>query len=549
MKEFETDIVIIGGGVGGVAAALAALDRGCRVILTEQTDWLGGQLTSQLVPSDEHFFIEKDGSNTSYRRFRDALRDYYRTWYPLTEEARADPHLNPGAAWVSPISVEPRVAVAVIDSLLQPYRASDRLTVLLQHRPVAAETIGDHVVSITVSDATGEQTVLRAPMFLDATELGDVLDLAGVEHVSGRESRDQTGEPGAAETADPTDMQGVTWCFVMDHIDGEDHTIDRPVDYEFYRDWTPPHRNGVPTLDWRAGINKDGSARREDLMTVNPDDDPFAVDVDHRNMGRHAELWTYRRIAARRQFQPGFFASDIIVVNWPANDYVGGPLFGVPDAADHWGRAKALSASLLYWLQTEAPRPDGGTGWPGLRLRPDISGTPDGFAMYPYIRESRRISAVTTIREQDVSLQLLGDRGARVYHDSVGVGHYYWIDRHPGTKGTTWDGGIPQPFEIPLGALLPVRMRNLLPAAKNIGTTQITNGCYRLHPVEWSIGEAAGALAAFVTTRKTETHAVRENRGLLEDFLGDLERGGVQRHWPDGLRWSKTPMNREEKIS
>ena len=53
------------------------------------------------------------------------------------------------------------------------------------------------------------------------------------------------------------------------------------------------------------------------------------------------------------------------------------------------------------------------------------------------------------------------------------------------------------PFQIPLGALIPQRVENLLPAGKNIGTTHITNGCYRLHPVEWNIGEAAGALAAF----------------------------------------------------
>ena len=46
-----------------------------------------------------------------------------------------------------------------------------------------------------------------------------------------------------------------------------------------------------------------------------------------------------------------------------------------------------------------------------------------------------------------------------------------------------------------------LRMRNLLPACKNIGTTHITNGCYRLHPVEWNIGEAAGVLAAEAMVR------------------------------------------------
>ena len=42
-------------------------------------------------------------------------------------------------------------------------------------------------------------------------------------------------------------------------------------------------------------------------------------------------------------------------------------------------------------MQTEAPRADGKAGWPGLKLRHDQSGTEDGLAMYPYIRESRRI--------------------------------------------------------------------------------------------------------------------------------------------------------------
>ncbi len=39
-------------------------------------------------------------------------------------------------------------------------------------------------------------------------------------------------------------------------------------------------------------------------------------------------------------------------------------------------------------------------------------------------------------------------------------------------------------FQIPPGALIPRRIENLLPACKNLGTTHITNGCFRLHPVE-----------------------------------------------------------------
>jgi hypothetical protein len=88
------------------------------------------------------------------------------------------------------------------------------------------------------------------------------------------------------------------------------------------------------------------------------------------------------------------------------------------------------------------------------------------------------------------------------------------------------------PFEIPLGSLIPRRTGNLLAAAKNIGTTHISNGAYRLHPVEWNIGEAAGTLAAFCLDRSTTPHAVRESDELLADYQRRLARSGVEIHWP-----------------
>lgn len=544
--ELQTDIAILGGGVGGVAAALAALEAGKRVVLTDPTSWLGGQLTSQLVPSDEHRYIEDDGANASYRSFRDAIRDYYRVHYPLTERARADRHLNPGHAWVSPISVDPRVIVEVIEQRLQPYRSADRLVVLMETEPVAVESQGDRVTAVTVrvtgGDGAGVEHTIAAPYFLDATELGDLLELGGIEHVSGRESQEMTGEPGAWPTADPTDMQGVTWCFAVDHLAGEDHTIDRPVDYEYWRDLRPHQLDGRPILSMGDDLRPDGEPVRPDgspgrRWRLTPNLDGDEIDLDHRIMGTWNELWNYRRIAARRQFAPGFYRSDVVVVNWPQNDYVGGPLFGVPDAAHHWDQAKALSRATLYWLQTDAPRPDGGTGWPGLRLRADVAGTADGFAMYPYIRESRRIRALHTIVEQEVSTIYRGDGGAERYPDTIGVGHYFWIDRHHTTGDGRGAGGLPHPFEIPLRSLVPQRVRNLLPACKNIGTTQITNGCYRLHPVEWSIGEAAGSLAAYCLDHGTEPHAVVEHPAAVGDFQTHLEQRGVQLRWDRAKRW------------
>src|SRR5512145_1105895 len=85
--ELRADVAVIGGGTGGCAAALAALRNGMRVVMTEETRWVGGQLTSQAVPPDEHPWIESFGCTRAYREYRNGVREYYRRNYPLTAAA------------------------------------------------------------------------------------------------------------------------------------------------------------------------------------------------------------------------------------------------------------------------------------------------------------------------------------------------------------------------------------------------------------------------------------------------------------------------------
>jgi hypothetical protein len=118
-----------------------------------------------------------------------------------------------------------------------------------------------------------------------------------------------------------------------------------------------------------------------------------------------------------------------------------------------------------------------------------------------------------------------------VFADSVGIGSYS-IDLHPSSGGDNYIDFGALPFQIPLGALLPVRMENLLPAGKNIGTTHITNGCYRLHPVEWNIGEAVGALVAHCTTKKLAPRQVRKDAARLKEFQAALTAQGMPLAWP-----------------
>lgn len=529
-RELHADLVIVGGGVGGCAAALAACRSGLRVILTEETDWLGGQLTSQAVPPDEHPWIEQFGCTRSYREFREAVRSFYRAHYPLTSEARARRHLNPGNGWVSRLCHEPRVALAVLHQMLAPYWSGGHLAILLEHVPVSAETDGDRVLAVKLDDRrAGERRTLTAPFFIDATELGDLLALTGTEHVIGAEARHDTGEPHAPPEPDPCDQQAFTWCFVMEYLPGEDHTIERPDEYDFWRAYVPrlePPWPG-PLLSWEASDPRTLQVRR------------LGFDPTQERPG--SNLWTYRRIADAAQFAPGTYRSDLCLVNWPQNDYWLGPLVGVPpeEAARNLARAKQLSLSLLYWMQTEAPRPDGGTGWKGLRLRPDVVGTNDGLAEAPYIREARRLLAEFTVTEQHIGTEarmaLTGkpreEITAERFADSVGIGAYR-IDLHPSTGGRNYLDLSCLPFQIPLGALIPRRVENLLAGAKNLGTTHLTNGAYRLHPVEWTIGEAAGALAAFCHARKAVPRQVRNQAKRLAEFQQTLQRQGLELEWP-----------------
>jgi hypothetical protein len=517
VREIDTDVVVVGGGTGGSAAALAAARLGRRVVVTEPTAWFGGQMTSQAVPPDEHPWIEQFGCTRTWRRFRDGVRACFRDHFPLRAETLVSPRVDLGGALVSRVPCPPEIALKVIEQLMLPEKIAGRLVQLHDRRPIAAEVDGDRVVSITFEHIqSGERIILTGRYFLDATETGDVLPLAGAEYVSGSESRAQTGEPHALERADPLDMQAITWCFAIDYLPGEDHTIERPADYDFWRAYRPPMWPDR-LLSWKAPDPADPARVR-----------PMSLfDTDHA-----FPLWRYRRLIEKSQFLPGTIDSDITAVNWPQNDYFLGPIIEVDEeeAARHLRAARQLSLSLLYWLQTEAPRPEGGQGYPGLRLRGDLMGTEDGLAMAPYVRESRRIRAERTIVEQDLNPELGGPGHFRC-PDTVGVGSYT-IDLHPSTGGRNYLEIPTMPFEIPLSSLIPIRMENLLPAAKNIGTTHITNGCYRLHPVEWNIGEAAGSLAAHCLDRRLTPRQVGAGEERIRTFQTLLEDLGVELHWP-----------------
>ncbi|GAB4517303.1 MAG: FAD-dependent oxidoreductase [Anaerolineae bacterium] len=454
------DIAIIGASTGGCAAALSAEGQ---TVLTEETDWIGGQFTAQGVSApDEHAYIETFGSTRTYADLRAAIRQLYQTRYnapAIMAESVLGPNmpLNPGNGWVSRLCFLPAHGLEVLEGMLS------AAAVWRGETPVSAAVDNGQIKHLTLRSGR----TISARYFLDATDLGDLLPLAGAPFLTGAESQAETGEPHAAPEARPGETQGFTACFAVEYRPGENHIITPPegyADFRHYYTLSPTGRDGQPVIYRMFENSVQGNL-------------PF---------------WSYRRLYDGALLG----GNDIALINWISNDYHGrGLLEDYPRALDE---AKRLSLGFLYWLQTECPRDDGqGEGYPELKLRLDVMGTADGLSKTPYIRESRRIVPLQRVVEQDITAEFNPGARARHFSSSVGIG-WYAMDLHPCVGNPTVSMYAPtKPFQIPLGALIPQGMTNLIAACKNIGTTHLTNGAYRLHPIEWAIGEAAGALASF----------------------------------------------------
>jgi hypothetical protein len=542
--DIHCRILIVGGSAGGTAAALAAAhllsqaEIGSHpVCLIEETSWLGGQLTSQGVCTpDEQRYIETFGATRRYAAFRQAVRDYYRSHYTLTDEAAANPHLNPGNCWVSRLAYEPQVGAEILRTMTQPYEDSGTLRLFFNTRAVACEMDdqnSDTILSVTTIAEDGTAIRFLPRTVLDATDLGDLLPLCGHEGEDwtvGAESRDETGEPDAPEVARPDWVQPFTFPFALEWSPETAATnmIEPPEDYEELKaqqDYKIMHGAITGLFQGRA---------------------PW---------------WSYRRILAAENFNDLRIPHDVAMINTAGNDYYGTNIIGAnagsPDTIEATlARARRASLGYVYWLQTECPReaseeeasgadnpkskiqnPKSATGYPEFKLRTNLFPTVDGCSITPYIRESRRVRSRRSILEQEIVVrdfagrECRGERARAAFMpDTVGIGHYA-LDIHPNGHGEPNAFVATRPFQIPLGALVPVRWQNLLPACKNLGVTHLTNGAYRLHPIEWNIGESAGLLAAFCHQQASRPSHILDDSVLRRAFQTLLLNEGIALHW------------------
>lgn len=540
----ECDVFIAGGGFGGVAAALEVLQFGQKVCLSEITDWLGGQVSQQGVSALDERPLQRSAPElfpSGYREFREAVRGKY------------GGNANPGACWVSELCFAPRVGAAVLQEKLAPYVQSGQLVLLLNTVVKDLDVESNRIRSVTTithiptdlsrgvnslplshflldwydpvpSESFDKRVTHFAPtarrrgqkldwMVIDATETGELFPLAGVPYRLGTD-RQSRFEPSAQSAGvDPYCTQGFTYTFIIEQTAEPRELPPKPPGYD------SPFNGGY-----------------------------YSYELPRFNF---TNIFTYRRIRGSTDWQspnplrPG----DQTMQNWtwgndwrlstPETNFVltgaqletdgqrlkGGWKGGLRPEALRLAEDHAFG--YFWWLvagQTDSQltRTDPAFQKPLYPNNVFVTGpespmgTEHGLSRYPYIREGRRLVGRTSvgypegfmIYETDISHKhqdpTLNPERPYLFYDGVGIGQYP-IDFHPCIKENfeksafeALDAPSPSfPYQVPLRALIPQQIDNLLAGAKNIATSHITNGAYRVHPVEWSIGAAAGTTAAY----------------------------------------------------
>jgi hypothetical protein len=528
-------LLIVGGSTAAYSAALGALQAGVKACVVQPHFVLGGQFTAQALPaSDDGRLLtpydqivpeyrdrqqlhnsEEFALSRSQRQFRDRQRQHQPVQGKVLQ--------NPGGSWVSHLSVTPTVASMALNEAVLPFIDNGQLTLIPCTEPIEVlfqEQSGPYrrVIGVRFKDnKTHHEFTVYSSITIEATDLGDLLELGQISARIGQESRAETGEAVLPDIAYPHCQQAITVCAVVERNVAD--SITPPAGY----DKAPWLQSKDFTCDF--WYQQENQWQRQ-----------YFYDPD--GMFRYRRL---QRSVDDHQVRTG----DVTVLNWSTsplgvadgppdseaplgcgNDYVPGVLVGVSRAERQRQIQRACDRTQAYVHFLQAELKD-------LKPRGDLTWTENGIALFPYIREARRGVALTTIRHQDVAQKFFPNAvRARTFTDSVGIGQYHYLDMHPNDapgQVDLKDGHAALPFTIALGALIPAQTDGLILSSKSIGTTHITNAAYRMHPVEWAIGEAGGHLAAFALRGKLNVRDVATHH--LRAFQRQLTQAGIPIVW------------------
>ena len=179
----EVDLCVVGGGMAGLCAALAAARHGASVVLMHERPVLGGNASSEcrvhVCGADRHGALP-------YLRETGILEEL------RLENLRRNPHQS----------------YSVWDLVLyEAARHQPHLTLMLNCTCLEAEMAGNRISAVTGWQLTTETyQQVRAQIYADCSGDAILAPLTGARFRVGREARREYGEPAAPETADERTM-------------------------------------------------------------------------------------------------------------------------------------------------------------------------------------------------------------------------------------------------------------------------------------------------------------------------------------------------------
>ncbi len=560
-EVWECEVVVIGGSLGGVAAASHAMKMGATTCTIELSPWLGGQISSQGVPAlDESLAMRaKQNFSRSWQSFKNLIA---KQEIELTNPKGKKQTVNVrdiNSCWVAKLCFPPQAGAMASQQLLETakkFAPSSRWATSTAFKGAEFDATGttitavyavkrqprnpDYVPSGRLSTEltswyawSGDTTFTKTPiklqpppgkrmMVIDATDTGELVGWANIPHRLGSESKATTGEKNASDRDNPQCTQAFTYPFLLAIRDDGGAGVERLKSLEsayskqeHQRDF---HMEDFPVFNGRSFFHY----RRLVSWTRN---DPFIGvpsqgDITVVNWNRGND-WNWMN-------PPLIFTDEEIDGTGQRQNWLGGiSTLALSHAEErallfaHWAVEKLSTARypLSYLSGAEAPM-----------------GTESGLSMLPYIREGRRILGRPAygqkqfmLREADIRNDQPGGRDLRP--SAIALAHYD-IDIH-GCRYRNWEPSgeassaparefVVRPSLIPLESLIPQGVDNLLIGGKAIAVTHIVNAITRVHYAEWSVGGAAGVTAATMARNPeltpediVKTKALRTLRGLL----------------------------------
>ena len=548
INTVNCDVLVVGASLSGTISAIEAAryfrkvnpSSPKTVCLTEETSWVGGQVTSQALPVLDENRGEKDIQNSGiYKEMVDYVKDKYGRYAV-------------GESWITRSSFPAQDAV---DFFNQKFGEIPNLAVYTKKLPTMVFKESNKVIGAMVKDLnTGNRTIFKSKILIDGTELGDVIKLSGAEYSLGIDAKEDANETYTMKRSDVEEIkksyvttQAFTYIFAMENDQRNTNLIPMPVGFQ-----------EIPHLKFNSTINSRPTFCNPEGPTVNMD------------------FWTYRRVLKdNAQWNNRADKHGISMAN-NQNDFLNYYNEDYIDTTydERWrifNQSKQRSLAYLYFIQSkmcqdisycnpsknfnDATCAVRGYTQIKLNTEPQYTGTNEGFAQYPYIRESRRIKPLEVIKLDDIAIWCRCDGGSikpcyisqmnscnidfsrkpRIFTDSVGIGGYI-IDVHSGfysinpiwyNKGLMDPGDIAVwPYQVSLGSLIPINTDGLIASAKNIGVTHITNAAYRLHSVEGHIGQAVGLLAAMSVLSDNQPRQFYNNKTALISYQETLLQHG-----------------------